>query len=836
MKRLLLSILMAPALWAQTVPAQGEAPNATPEPVLAKRCEAKLSGGNAEAAERCFRAALREASGIARLHAGLAEALLGQDKTVEAEAQLRTAAGLAPSDPKYARSWLDLLVRQNAPEKVLKLAPAFVRRWPARPEFPALYGWALARTGQIEAARLQYRKAASLAGKNKAEYYDAFASVLEGIGQADEAIRALREKLEATTPTATDRARLGRLLERQRRWDEAEAEFRAADRLSGRNYETEFFAGRLAAAGQTDQAIRIYKEIVKASPFDSLAVDKLVDLLTAGKRWDELSSVCADAAKPGGLGGASCMLLIRTLADAGDLDGALAVYRANPTANQLYADDLLKRLSPAGRLGDAREVCKSAPQYVCNGVVKELFSAGRKMEAVAFARAMAENSPIGKPDFQLALIADLLTDMAVEDQLALHVEATKLGTNGFHLAQFLKKMQTLGQLTEVMDALRRQAPGLDMDAVSWSLGEETFYQLVYQGYITATAKESVQLVDRKCQFAFGEHEELLKIQQGETVRLAHPGRGACHGLAHLTVEYQGHPWGVFYLSFKHEVAPASAEIRPLPATKFEEVVAAMPIHSAASTSARAGAPVSGNRPLDEITLGFNTRRDILSKHPVYDDSAPAQAGSRAFQMLMSTSIARSGKVGAFQLTLLNDNTMNAFSTAGGQIYVNKGMLPVVGNETGMWAAVIGHEAGHVVAHHHYKQYVRQFELAVSRELLRQQAATGNKAAQWAYLFSLGGGHVLKMKLNRNDELEADRLGLLMMAEAGIHPDFSLALMSRLHQTTRDKSKMATFLLSDHPRWETREKKVKDAYAEALRVFQSRWANATDSPGGVPPKP
>jgi predicted Zn-dependent protease len=201
---------------------------------------------------------------------------------------------------------------------------------------------------------------------------------------------------------------------------------------------------------------------------------------------------------------------------------------------------------------------------------------------------------------------------------------------------------------------------------------------------------------------------------------------------------------------------------------------------------------------------------------------------------MSTPIARSGNVSAFDLTLLDDSTVNAFSTAGGHIYVDKGMLPIIGDDEGLWSAVIAHEVAHVVSHHQYKTYIRVATLKATQEALRQQAALGNKSAQWAYLFSLGGGHLLNMKLSRNEELEADRLGLLMMAQAGIHPDYAEVLMRRLHAITGDKSKMAAFLLSDHPRWETREKKVRKAREEALSIFNRQFTNAANSPGGAPP--
>jgi predicted Zn-dependent protease len=91
-----------------------------------------------------------------------------------------------------------------------------------------------------------------------------------------------------------------------------------------------------------------------------------------------------------------------------------------------------------------------------------------------------------------------------------------------------------------------------------------------------------------------------------------------------------------------------------------------------------------------------------------------------------------------------------------------------------------------------------------------------------------------MKLSRNEELEADRLGLMMMAQAGIHPDYAEVLMRRLHAITGDENKIAAFLLSDHPGWETREKKVRKAREEALSIFNREFASAADSPGGIPP--
>ena len=140
----------------------------------------------------------------------------------------------------------------------------------------------------------------------------------------------------------------------------------------------------------------------------------------------------------------------------------------------------------------------------------------------------------------------------------------------------------------------------------------------------------------------------------------------------------------------------------------------------------------------------------------------------------------------------------------------------------------------MVAHHQYKAYVRAATLKATRDAFQREMALGHSWATWGYLVTLTGGRALSMKLSRNDELEADRLGLLMMAQAGIHPDYAAALMRKLHSISGDQNQVATFLLSDHPRWETREKKIRKARDEALSIFNRQYADAAGSPGGAPP--
>jgi hypothetical protein len=81
---------------------------------------------------------------------------------------------------------------------------------------------------------------------------------------------------------------------------------------------------------------------------------------------------------------------------------------------------------------------------------------------------------------------------------------------------------------------------------------------------------------------------------------------------------------------------------------------------------------------------------------------------------------------------------------------------------------------------------------------------------------------------------ADRVGLLMMAQAGYHPDFALALYGYLERRLGDRLRIGE-LFSDHPRWRSREERDLRARGAALAIFHSRWQDAAQSPGGLPPE-
>ena len=236
---------------------------------------------------------------------------------------------------------------------------------------------------------------------------------------------------------------------------------------------------------------------------------------------------------------------------------------------------------------------------------------------------------------------------------------------------------------------------------------------------------------------------------------------------------------------------------------------------------------------DEIRLGLNIRSSILASRAELTEGPEIVVSQEVFRRLLNTSLVRQGDPFPYQLTLFAGNSINASSSAGGQIMAEGGIVRILKDSPGLWAAVLGHEIAHTRSHHQYKAYIRLVELEEKIDYYKRRAAAGDQSANWALIaLNLAGG-LLNLKLSRDEELEADRLGMFMMAEAGYHPDFAITCYRRIAFKSGDQSKAAAFF-ADHPRWETREQRALRAYDDALEIFNSRWPDIDSSPGGRPP--
>ena len=166
---------------------------------------------------------------------------------------------------------------------------------------------------------------------------------------------------------------------------------------------------------------------------------------------------------------------------------------------------------------------------------------------------------------------------------------------------------------------------------------------------------------------------------------------------------------------------------------------------------------------------------------------------------------------------LNAPYVNAYAFPGGTIGITRGILLELEDEAAL-AALIGHEAGHVAARHTSQRMTRTLIAGVL--LSGASAAVDSRTGDLvAGLGGIGAGALLA-GYSRNQEREADALGLEYMAQSGYNPEGFLGLMSMLNDMSGKNESAMAVLFSTHPmsseRYETAVRKVDARYAQARR--------------------
>jgi predicted Zn-dependent protease len=158
-------------------------------------------------------------------------------------------------------------------------------------------------------------------------------------------------------------------------------------------------------------------------------------------------------------------------------------------------------------------------------------------------------------------------------------------------------------------------------------------------------------------------------------------------------------------------------------------------------------------------------------------------------------------------------TVNAAAIAGGRIIIYTGILPVARDDAGL-ATIIGHEVGHVMAHHTAER-ISQDQL-VGLAGLAAGIATGSDLAVAAV--GLGSQVGILLPYSRAQESEADHIGILLMAKAGYDPRESVELWQRMSEASGGSGRPPEFL-STHPNPDTRISNLQTWIPQAWPYFE-----------------
>jgi predicted Zn-dependent protease len=183
----------------------------------------------------------------------------------------------------------------------------------------------------------------------------------------------------------------------------------------------------------------------------------------------------------------------------------------------------------------------------------------------------------------------------------------------------------------------------------------------------------------------------------------------------------------------------------------------------------------------EVAMGLQAAPEMAQQHGGLDPDESQQA----YLDQVCDRVINNSEAGEtewpFECHLLADpELVNAFALPGGQMFITRALFDRLETE-GQLAAVMAHEAGHVVGRHAAEQLAEQQlaqGLSGAAVLAAYDPDNPNSGLTTAQLTAMIGG-LVNLKYGRDDELQSDRLGVQFLAEAGYDPRALVGLMEIL---------------------------------------------------------
>ena len=244
-------------------------------------------------------------------------------------------------------------------------------------------------------------------------------------------------------------------------------------------------------------------------------------------------------------------------------------------------------------------------------------------------------------------------------------------------------------------------------------------------------------------------------------------------------------------------------------------------------------PISGRKQVtlvpsgEMMAMSFSQYNDFLSQNPPVPDSDSRTQLVKKVGNKIATAVEKymkdnnmSNRIKNYkwEFNLVDQNVVNAWCMPGGKVVFYTGILPITQTEEGL-AVVMGHEIAHAVAKHGNERMSQGILAQAGTMSVAAFMREKPEATQALLMGAIGAGTTVGMlAFGRNQESEADKLGMVFMAMAGYQPKEAIPFWERMKAAGGGGG--TPEFLSTHPNHDTRIERIKEWLPTAESYYNS----------------